>query len=76
MRITACKDRCLQGSLSLKIAEGKTVTAAIVGVQENKETMCVSTCVVTLGSVWEKPWVHVLPCSVWMGIRYMDAARR
>ena len=41
MRITACKDRRLQGSLSLKIAEGKTVTAAIVGVQEDTDHVCI-----------------------------------
>ena len=60
-----------QGSLPAKITEWTTVAAASVSVQENTECVCVP-----IGSVWGKPWVHVLLCSVWMWIRYMDAARR
>ena len=54
MRITAREDHCLRGSLSARIAERTTITAASVGLQEDTERVCVPALVVTLGSVLEK----------------------
>ena len=64
------EDWCLRGLL-----RGQQ-SVRQVSVCERTQSVCASPRVVTLGSVWGKTWVHVLPCSVWMWIPYMDAARR
>ena len=78
-RSDGCHDRArtaeLQGLLPSRISEGTTVTAASLGVWDDTQrvcemthSVCASLHIVTLRSVWKKPCVHVLPCSVWMQI--------
>ena len=70
MRIDAREDRCL-------IVEGTTVAVASVGVQDDTERVRVPVHCHT----WKPMGKTVGPCvvgtcSVWIWIRYMDAARR